>query len=75
MTLSKKFAVVAILGAMSAAAMTTQASATQITAQRAHAIMVCNQRAEAAYPAIVPEGHHGRSEVYAACMTEAGQLP
>ncbi len=74
MTIRKKIAVVAMLGAMSAATMTTQASA-QISAQRAQAIMICNQRAEAAYPAVVPEGHHGRSEVYAACMTEAGQLP
>lgn len=74
MTIRKQIAVVAMLGAISAAAMTTPASA-QVSATRAHAIMVCNQRAQAAYPTIVPEGHHGRSEVYAACMTEAGQLP
>ena len=74
MTIRKQIAVFAMLGAISAAAMTTQASA-QISTTRAHAIMVCNQRAHAAYPVDAEGGHHGRSEVYAACMTEAGQLP
>lgn len=74
MTINKHIAVIAMLGAMSVTAIATPASA-QISAQRAQAIMVCNQRAQEAYPAVVPEGHHGRSEVYAACMTEAGQLP
>lgn len=73
MTIRTQIAVVAMLGAISAAAM-TPASA-QISATRAEAIMACNQRAHAAYPVDVVGGHHGRSEVYAACMTEAGQLP
>ena len=74
MTIRKQIAVVAMLGAISAVAMTTQASA-QISAKRAEAIMACNQRAHAAYPVDVVGGHHGRGQVYAACMTEAGQLP
>jgi hypothetical protein len=73
MTIRTQIAVVAMLGAISAAAM-TPASA-QISATRAEALMVCNQRAHAAYPVDVVGGHHGRAEVYAACMTEAGQLP
>ncbi len=73
MTIKKQIAVVTMLGAISAMAMTTQASA-QISAARAKAIMVCIERAQSAYPVRVAGGHHGRGEVYAACMTEAGPV-
>jgi hypothetical protein len=51
-----------------------QAAAFPISAKRAADLRRCNDIAVMHYPA-GEDARHGREEVYAACMTEAGELP